>query len=212
LYPYEPEYSNNWEIGSKNSFNNNTFRLNAAAFYTLVNDVQVPTLVLPDAITIIRNAGKLRSFGAEIEASASFNNFQFDVSLGATDAEYTSLKVSQGGNEVDLSGKKQIFTPAATAMVSAQYSLPLDARKRFHMITRASMVALGKQYFDLSNTIEQSGYALVNLRLGFATKNFEIFYWGMNVGDRKYISYAYDFGAVHLGDPATHGVTLAARF
>jgi iron complex outermembrane receptor protein len=54
LYPYKPEYSNNIEIGSKNSFWNNRIRLNVAAFLTYVTNAQVPTLILPDAITITR--------------------------------------------------------------------------------------------------------------------------------------------------------------
>jgi len=33
-----------------------------------------------------------------------------------------------------------------------------------------------------------------------------------NLGDKKYIAYAYDFGAIHLGNPKTYGVTLATRF
>jgi iron complex outermembrane receptor protein len=36
--------------------------------------------------------------------------------------------------------------------------------------------------------------------------------WVRNIGDEKYISYAYDFGAVHLGDPRTFGVTVTGRF
>jgi iron complex outermembrane receptor protein len=36
--------------------------------------------------------------------------------------------------------------------------------------------------------------------------------WGKNLGDKEYISYAYDFGAVHLGNPRTYGVTLMANF
>jgi iron complex outermembrane recepter protein len=37
-------------------------------------------------------------------------------------------------------------------------------------------------------------------------------FWARNLSDKKYIGYAYDFGAVHLGDPKTMGVTLSTGF
>jgi iron complex outermembrane receptor protein len=37
-------------------------------------------------------------------------------------------------------------------------------------------------------------------------------FWGRNLGDKKFIAYAYDFGAVHLGNPKTYGITLTANF
>ena len=33
--------------------------------------------------------------------------------------------------------------------------------------------------------------------------------WMRNLGDKKYIAYAYDFGAIHLGDPFTWGLTCS---
>ena len=36
--------------------------------------------------------------------------------------------------------------------------------------------------------------------------------WGKNLGNKEYISYAYDFGAVHLGNPRTYGITLMSNF
>src|SRR5579871_2586016 len=44
LYAYKPEYSDNYEIGIKNTFFENKFRANLAFFYTKISDVQVPTL------------------------------------------------------------------------------------------------------------------------------------------------------------------------
>lgn len=67
LIGYLPEHSNNYEAGIKNTFLNNTLKLNIALFYIHVKDAQVPTLVLPDAITIIKNTGVLNSKGVEAE-------------------------------------------------------------------------------------------------------------------------------------------------
>jgi len=213
LYPYKPEYSNNIEAGMKNSFLNNKLLLNFALFITHVNDAQVPTLVLPDAITVTRNAGELTSKGFEIEAAATpLKGLQVDYSFGYTDAEYTELKVSQNGAAVDLKGKKQIFTPNYTSMLALQYGYAIGAKKNLRLVARGEWKLIGKQYFDLNNTIRQNPYDLLNTRFGIAAKNFEIMFWGRNLADEKYISYAYDFGAVHLGNPKTYGVTLIGRF
>jgi len=64
----------------------------------------------------------------------------------------------------------------------------------------------------LANTIKQPSYNLINARVALAYKKAEISFWGRNLTDKQYIAYAYDFGAVHLGDPATYGVGLGIKF
>jgi iron complex outermembrane receptor protein len=213
LYPYKPEYSDNIEIGIKNNLLSNRLYLNIAAFYTHVRDAQVPTLIVPDAITITRNAGKLTSKGIELELTTSpFKGLHVIYNVGFTDAEYKTLKLSQNGSSVDLAGKKQIFTPDMTSMLTLQYTYDIGTKQNFQLVVRGEWMYLGKQYFDLANNISQSPYHLLNTRFGVAAKNFEIMFWGRNLADNNYISYAYDFGAVHLGNPKTYGVTLMGSF
>jgi len=213
LYPYNPEYSNNVEFGIKNTLLNDRLRLNITVFSTHINDAQVPTLILPDAITVTRNAGTLTSKGIELEvASTPAKGFQADYNFGYTDAKYKELKLSQNGSSVDLAGKKQIFTPDITSILALQYGFDLETKYQLKIIVRGEWLYIGKQYFDLANTISQNGYSLLNTRFGVAIKKAELMFWGKNIGNKKYISYAYDFGAVHLGNPMAYGVTLTARF
>jgi len=213
LYPYKPEYSNNIEAGIKNNLLNNRLQLNVTLFLTHVNDAQVPTLILPDAITITRNAGKLTSKGVELEIAATpAKGFQADYNFGFTDATYKDLKLSQNGSTVVLDGKKQIFTPDITSMLALQYALELVKRHGLKLVMRGEWMFIGKQYFDLSNNISQKGYSLFNTRFGIAIKKAELMFWGRNLGNKRYISYAYDFGAVHLGNPKTYGLSLFLRF
>jgi len=213
LFPYKPEYSDNYEIGLKNSLLNHRLRVNLSLFYTLVSDAQVPTLILPDAITITRNAGKLNSKGAELELSAiAAKGLEVDYNFGYTDAKYKTLKLSQNGSEQDFDGNRQVFTPDYTSSLAAQYSYDLKGKQGLKLVVRGEWMALGKHYFDLANTISQSSYSLLNTRFGLSARNFDVMLWVRNIGDEKYISYAYDFGAVHLGDPRTFGVTVTGRF
>ncbi|MEO7767318.1 MAG: TonB-dependent receptor, partial [Ferruginibacter sp.] len=213
LYPFKPEYSNNFEAGVKNNFLSDRIHLNVSVFFTHVNNAQVPTLVLPDAITVTRNTGELTSKGAELELTVKpVKGFQLDYSAGFTDAQYKSLEVSQNGQSVKLDGKKQIFTPAGTSMLALQYSYPLNTRHSLQLIARGEWYYLGRQYFDLANIIRQSPYQLFNARLGAGSDHFEVFCWFRNITSKRYIEYAYDFGAVHLGSPRTFGITVKTIF
>ena len=213
LYPYKPEYSNNIEAGIKNNLFNNRLQLNVTAFLTYVTDAQVPTLLLPDAVTVTKNAGELTSKGIEVElASTPVKGLQVNYNFGYTDATYKNLKLAQNGSAVDLTGKKQIFTPESTSMLALQYSYGLGTKLRLKLVARTEWIYLGKQYFDLANNIKQTDYSLFNIRFGVNSKYLSLMFWAKNLGDKKYIAYAYDFGAIHLGDPGTMGVTLSTGF
>jgi iron complex outermembrane receptor protein len=212
LYPYKPEYSNNFEAGVKNTFLNNRLRFNAAVFVTTVTNAQVPTLILPQAITVTKNTGKLTSKGAEVEvAAAPAKGFEINYNFGYTDAKYTSLKVPQDGEVVDLNGNKQIHTPDITSMLAAQYTYAFGRKNSLKLIGRAEWKYIGTEYFDLDNNISQSPYSIINLKLGISSKWADVFFWSRNTGNQKFIAYAYDFGAIHLGDPATYGATVRLK-
>ncbi|MCU0386606.1 MAG: TonB-dependent receptor [Flavihumibacter sp.] len=208
LFSYKPEYSSNLELGFRQELWNRKLRLGITVFYTELTDAQVPTLVLPDAITITRNTGKLVSRGFEFELSSKpFKGLQVDYNFGTTRAKYSSLKVSSNGDEVDLSGRRQIFTPAVTSMLAVQYERIVFPKAHMGIRVRGEWTYLGEQYFNLSNSIRQSPYQLLNARAGIYTRRSEFYFWSRNITDQQYISYAYDFGAVHIAPPATYGLT-----
>lgn len=218
LVGFKPEYSSNYELGFKNNLFQNMLRVNVAVFYCHLNNVQVPTLILPDAITVTKNAGSLNAKGVEMELSAlPVKGLSVNYNFGYTNTRYDNLKLSENGAAVDLAGKHQIFTPDVTGMLAVQYTQPFGRRyfngaPQWRAIVRGEWKYTGTTYFDLGNTIRQSPYSLINMRFGIAFRNTELTCWGRNIGDQKYIAYAYDFGAIHLGDPRTYGFTLATRF
>jgi iron complex outermembrane receptor protein len=213
LDAYKPEYSNNFEIGTKNTFFDQRLSANIAAFYVNITDAQIPVLILPDALTTTRNAGKLVSKGIELEFSARpVKGLSIDYNFGYTDAVYKSLNVSKGGETVNLTGNKQIYTPESTSMFALQYSYEIDKSSKLNAIARGEWLFTGNQFYDLSNQIQQKGYSVYNAKLGFSAQNFDLFFWGRNLSNKTYIDYAYDFGAAHLGNPKTYGVSLVGRF
>ncbi len=211
LFTYKPEYSTTLEMSSKNTFYNNQLKINLTAFHTEVVDAQIPTLVLPSAITITKNAGNLISNGVELETTSTpIERFQVDFNIGINDAYYKTLVLAPDGTPKIFSGNHAVFTPSYTSMVAAQYHLKLGDKLK--LMLRGEWVNLGDQYFDLANNYRQAGYSLINTRVGFIYNTFEIMFWGRNITNKNYIAYAYDFGAAHLGNPKNYGITIRKSF
>jgi len=211
LIRYKPEYSNNIELGLKNTLFNNHARLNLTVFYTRLVDAQVPTLILPDAITIIQNRGKLNSKGIELEFTAQANaHLSIDYNAGMTNAKFETLEIAQNGNANILNGNKQIYTPDIVSNLALQYDQKFN--KNLSGFVRTEWKYIGTTYFDLANTIQQNPYNIINASIGVQKGDIQIKYWTRNLTNQKYISYAYDFGAVHLGDPTTSGLSIAIKF
>ena len=80
------------------------------------------------------------------------------------------------------------------------------------MFVRGEWKYIGTTFFDLANNIKQSPYHLLNAKLGFEYKKAALSFWAKNLAGTKYISYGYDFGAVHLGDPAIFGTSFSYQF
>ncbi len=211
LFSYKPEYSNTVEVSSKNTFYNNLLKVNLTAFHTEVTDAQIPTLVLPQAITITKNAGNLISNGIEFESSSTpLNGLQFDLNTGIVDAYYRTLILPSNGEPKNFNGNKALFTPRFTMLFASQYQFKISTKVK--LLARAEWSSIGDQYFDLANTLRQPGYTLINIRTGFIFETFEVMFWMRNATNKKYVSYAYDFGAAHLGNPKNYGITIRKSF
>jgi iron complex outermembrane recepter protein len=220
LVAFNPEYSNNVEFGWKGTYFDNRLRANFSLFNIQVTDAQIPTLVPELGFrTATRNGGNFSSTGFESEISANIaKGLQIDWNFGITSATYSKLTLPQtvfvAGKstkvEKDFTGNKQILTPSFTSMFAVQYSVALS--KTVQYVARGEWRLLGKQYFDLPNKYSQDDYSTFNVRTGFSTKNYDLMFWGRNLSNTTYISYAYNFGAATLGNPRTVGVSLMARF
>ena len=115
---------------------------------------------------------------------------------------------SQGGQQIDLAGKHQVFTPDMTSFLNLKYQYFINAKRNIKFEVSCQWFFIGKQYFDIANTLEQSPYNLLNAHAGFLINKIRLFVWSKNITDAKFIDYAYDFGAVHLGSPAAVGIAV----
>ncbi len=211
LFKFKPEKSSSVEAGFKNSFLSKRMILNISFFLTNVKDVQVSTLILPEGFTVTKNTGELQSKGMEVEMTALVaKGLQIYYNFGYTNATYKSFKTSQDNTEINLAGNKQIFTPDITSMLAIQYNI-LVGKGSKQIFARAEWRYLGIQYFDIANKIKQTPYSIINGTIGLKLKQNSLSLWARNLTDKKYILYAYDFGAVHLGSPFIFGSTLSVK-
>ncbi|MES2446350.1 MAG: TonB-dependent receptor [Bacteroidota bacterium] len=212
--PYEPEYSDNWEIGWKNMFFNNKLKLNLTAFYLQQHNQQIST-AMDGVNALILNVGEMHNKGLELEVTAlPLKGFQIDWNASYSYARYASLLLysADANAVVDYRGGQPINTPPISSMLAAQYTYDFaESKQKLAVFARGEYRYLGRYYFDFVNDLSQPAHTLINAKAGLASKNFELNFWARNITDKKYIPYG-SFGTFLLGTPRTYGTTLIAKF
>ncbi len=121
---FDPQFSQNYEIGLKGPLSDNLV-VSLAAFYTDYTDLQVQVLDVGPLgfATFTDNAGKARSIGAELDASLIFSeNFEIQTSIGYLDAEIRELDPTVTSTTV---GSEPQLSPKWTVAVSPEFRTPL---------------------------------------------------------------------------------------
>ena len=217
---FNPEYSDNYELGFKKNFANNKLSLATSLFLIQWKDLQFYNLVAP--FTYAReNVGNAQSAGLEVEISAIlFKGFQLDGSVGLNKTEYKGFdleRVNFGTGKVTITsigGNLLSNAPMSTAFIGAQYEHKLTEKSK--LVLRVEMKNIGAYYTDIQNKIEQPSYTLINSRLGFEFKSYSLYFWGQNLTNERYLAYGNpdsSFGRnVRMAMPSTMGLTLKAKF
>lgn len=213
---YNPEYTNNYELGAKSEWFNHRLRANLALYYIKWNDQQQG--IIDGANSYVDNIGEMTSKGWELELTAlPTKGLEISYSFGVADTEYQNLILSdENGVNQNFKGNKQVFTPDYTSTLSLNYSTQLN--KAWNMFVVPQWKLLGKQYFNYYNDLVQDPYSLLNLNLGLKYKNYELSLWGKNLADTEFLSFAYATSmasqsqVLYASPPRTFGITLRAKF
>ena len=120
------EFSWNYELGCKSSWFNHHLQLNTTLFFIEIKDQQIVQL-LPSADTIIKNAGKSRSVGFEIETKAQLHKgLTLEAGLGYADSEFKDYTDPLAGT--DYKGNRTPLAPEYTYNLALQYNKSLSDR------------------------------------------------------------------------------------
>jgi iron complex outermembrane receptor protein len=129
--PYDPEFVDQYELGMKGDFLDQTLRLNVAAFYTDYSDKQ-EEVIQPDefgaSLTVVSNASTVEIYGADAELTwVASENLTFTANLGYLDASYDDYVADLTGDgiETDNSDLELRRTPDWTGGANVTYTRPI---------------------------------------------------------------------------------------
>lgn len=211
IVAYRPERSWNYEIGAHIACADNRVMTDLALFYIDCRDQQL-TMFPPGQTTgrITTNAGKTRSYGAEIQIKYNPTlNWSFNASYGYTNAKF--VEFVNGNN--DYKGNYVPYAPKNTLFASATYthSLNSDWRMTYNLNYRA----IGAIYWNEENSVKQSMYGLLGASVIASYKKFSLEAWMKNITNTDYDTFYFrsmqnDF--LQRGNPRTFGVTFRVSF
>lgn len=206
---YRPEESRSYEIGTHlTPLADNSLKIDAAIFLIECKNQQLT--VFPKGMTtgrMMSNAGKSRSYGAEISASYTLQRLTIEGSYGyahATFRNYTS------GNN-DYSGNHLPLAPRETMSANLSYRIPTSKSIANHLILNIGWSGVGRIYWNESNDLSQALYGLTSASLSWEKGHYGASIWGKNLFDEEYKAF-YFVSMQHpffsLGKPRQIGITL----
>ena len=217
---FDPEYSNNYELGYKTQTWGNRFSFSASAFFIQWQNLQFFNLVAPGTYSR-DNVGDAQSAGVELETSIiPAKGLQLDASVGINQAEYKDFELRRlnfgTGQEygIPIGGNKLSNAPAHTIFIGAQYTI--KAAAKLTVTLRGEMRNMGKFYTDIQNALAQPSYTLLNSNITLNYDKYSLSFWGQNWGNTAYLAFGApdtSFGySARTAAPRTLGVTLSAKF
>lgn len=179
---FGPEKATTYEVGFKSTLFDRRLRLNAAAFQTDYNDIQL--VVQIGTSPTFLNAGKGRIRGFEIEANAvPVDGLNVDASLGYLHARYLSVNAAAQGV---TSNSRFANAPDWTGHVGASYEIPVGSN---FIVPRVDWSFNSKIYTNAENSplLVQKGYSMVDgsLSYRFGDGRFEIQAGVRNIFDKR---------------------------
>ncbi|MEH0020157.1 MAG: TonB-dependent receptor [Desulfobacter sp.] len=207
---YGPEYTWNYEVGFKSSWLDNRLVANLAAFYIDMEDKQVSEVNSTTLTSKVVNAAEARSYGFELELQARpTRGWSIYGGVGITDTEIEEWNESTGAVETDYEGHELPNAPSLTYNIGTQYMHDTG------IYGRAELLGTGDFYHDSQNTLKESAYEIVNLRIGYMMEKFEIAFWCNNIFDTDYKRVQFNWAGmtgVFDGIPRQVGTTVTYRF
>lgn len=206
---YLPEYTWNYELGG-HILSVKNLQADFALFYIDCRNQQLT--IFPDGNTMGRmmsNAGRSRSFGAEISAAYRYKNFSIAAQYGYTNAKFTDYN---NGVE-DYSGNFIPYSPQNTVSAAIGYDILFKSNAVLDKISlQCSYSGYGSIYWDESNTLVQPFYGLLSANIALHRNPFTISIWGKNLTNERYNTFYFSSmgnSFFNSGKPLQIGISLS---
>ncbi|MFL6854940.1 MAG: TonB-dependent receptor [Sphingomicrobium sp.] len=232
------ETTENWEIGSKNSWWDHKLTLNLTFYRMDIKGFQ--DRAFDGTSFTVRNAGNLRHQGFELDSIVRpWRNLSLFANLAYLDSNFTDYPNAANlpglGGTQDLAGEPATFAPKWSGRIGFDWSGDVGTGgMTWDLNSNLSFVA--KQFGGLVNDANPQtiigGYALLGARatLNGANDRWSVSLFGNNLLDKQYeAGNLYQFGDALLGvrngvfpgstavrrlhaDPRTYGVSATFRY
>lgn len=210
IVAYEPERSFNYEVGFHSRLlPDDRLRLDAALFYIDCSNQQLTTFPAGNTTgRIMTNAGRTRSFGAEVQARYTpVDDLSLSISYGYTNATFRSYN----DGIAEYRGKRVPYAPEHTLFGEVSYTATPLSFAGITPSATATARCVGDIYWNEANTVRQPFYCLPGLSIGFNAEHWSLRLWGQNLTATNYdvfyfVSMSRDF--VQRGAPRRFGATL----
>ncbi len=220
----DPEFATSFEVGYKLEALDGRLRLNAAAFYTDYEDLQVSTIT--SAAVSLENAAQADIAGLELDIAAAVGQY-LDIygSFGYLDATYGDFEGCPAGGaiettpQVNCEGNFLNLAPEYSASLGGSFTYPVNDTLG-DLVLALDVNYRSEVFFEPQNETRLSGddRTLVNLRAGLVTPRWEAVAWAKNLTDETYVNFADDRSAILVnttqafGPPRTYGLTLRLKY
>ncbi|MEM7373673.1 MAG: TonB-dependent receptor [Bacteroidota bacterium] len=218
LATFGPEFSWNYEIGSKNKLWNNRVKLNLTAFYSTYTGQQLFTILdLTNFAFGVENLGNSRNLGVELESEYVLApGLSLSANIGWLDAEFTDYTTFNffTAEEIVNDGNRQIVSPEWNGSIGLNFNTDISEKWRFAFSIDYQFYS--EIFFDAQNQLSQPYVGLLNTRVIIGHPNLEFAFWGQNMNDQIYYGYGYGVGGsggfASYGLPRTVGSSITAKF
>ena len=211
---FKPEYSWNYELGTRLKLLGGTLHAEAALFFATIRNQQIARFAPNGLGRTMVNAGRSRSYGAELTLRyVPTDRLTAWVTYGYTRATFTK---HNAGNGKDYAGNRIPFIPLHTLNAGADYMVWKPKQGLLKSLTAgADLRVYGRTYWTESNDASQSAYAVLGAHLLYSLGNCEVNLWGKNLAATDYHSFCFESmnrRYVQKGKPRQFGIDLRLRF
>lgn len=205
---YDAEFTNNYEISFKSKWLDDKLTANANIFYTKWKDRQLRVSGSSGLAEdeYIANAGESELKGLELETVYYVNpKFRLNTSVGYVKTEYKKYN----NNGADFSGNEFAQTPKYTANFGTYW----ENDKNIHLA--ANITYSGSAYANDENTIRIKPFTVVDTKIAYKQKDWEISLYANNLFDKTYYTSKQKSGTNYrhiVGAPRIVGVNFEYKW
>ena len=221
LNPLNPEKVDAFEFGTKNSFADGLFIVNAAAFYTIFNDqLFIAFDPLQNFRSVEGNLGKSKIKGVDLFVAVQpAKGLQFSVNSELLKAELKEIPAGIDEQGI-VEGNQLPRAPKFSMAAAVDWSIPISDGS---LSLRAEYNYKSAHFLNLQNTLRQTGVELVNLSARYESaddKGWFVFGNLRNLFGEKYLvsggipttAGPRFIGFARPGEPFTFEVGAGLRF